>query len=417
MATSGGVGIQIQPNMASLDVDAALLRKGWSDKTYIEALQEEPLLKDANIIETVRAGKKPEALPTASIVDVTPSGSGVKADRSVTLQFLRALDDVGGTGNASSPLGNEETLRLKSATFYSNDWFHAVTSETYGIDFRELSPTKIYPQMPQLLKQWRGELEGHYMRSGVIETRSPNLTSAPLSLTQPLNPNWYIPGSTAQPTYDATAADHEDSIGDALSGVTAGDCVLTASRILTLGDYLEEHYIKPTIINGMPLYRLYMHPDDIRFNLDPSQTGSWAAYFNSSAACKEINSVVPGSIGIIGDKMLCIRDPRCPTITVSGSTADWGLSIGYLKQGRNDTRTTGHTNNVHFNANYVLGATALGKYVSEPDHFEEQKDVYNKIKAIAYIGAFGYGLINWDVDTPTDASMQSEGTFVVPTQR
>ncbi len=416
MATSSGVGIQVQPNIATLDVDGALLRKGWAAKTYIESLQQEPLLQNANIMETIKVGKSPEALPTASIIDVS-ADSASKSARSVTLQFLRALDDTGGTGNASTPLGSEETLRLKAASFYSNDWFHAVTSEQYGIDFRELSPTKIYSQLPALLKQWRGELEGYYLRSAIIETRSPNLTSAPTSLAQPLNPNWYVPGATTQPTYDSTASDHEDNIGDVLSAVTSTNCKLTPSRILALGDYLEESYIKPTMVNGMPVYRLYLSADEIRYNLDPSQTGSWAAYFNTSSACKEVNDVIPGSIGMIGDKIVCIRDVRCPTLTMSGTSADWTATVGYMMQGRNDGRTTGRTANTHFNLNYVLGGTAIGKYVSEADHFEEQKDQYDKIKAIAYIGAFGYCLVNWDVDTATDASMQSEGTFVIPTQR
>ena len=88
-----------------------------------------------------------------------------------------------------------------------------------------------------------------------------------------------------------------------------------------------------------------------------------------------------------------------------------------MHQGRNDGRATGRTANVHFNCNYVLGAAGLGVMEMEAPHYEEQKDEYNKIKGIAYIGAKAYQLRQWDVDTISDTSLQSEGTYVICTSR
>jgi len=419
MATAG-VGIAKPNNLATQGVDTGLLRQAWSNMIYLESLQQEPLFDSSMFKEEIKAGDKPRSLPMNKIVlDVTPTGQNAKANRKVTLQFLRSLEGTGRFGNQETLLGNEEQMRLKYAQFYSNDWAHAVSGESYGIDFRELSATQIYDHIRPLLAQWLGELRGYYYRAAILETRSPNLAKSPLSLARPLNPNWYLPGTAAasQPAYSATAATLENNVGAALNAATATDTVFNVRRMLSLGDYLQEKYIKPLMINGKECYVLMLHPDEVRYNLDPSRDDSWAKYWVDAASLSDADKVIPGTIGMVGGRIICVRDQRCPTLTLSGTSADYTLTPGYLLPGRNEGRTTGVTANVHFNANYVLGEHALGHYTSELPHYEEQKDEYGKYYGVAYAGAFGCALVNWDVDTPTDTSIQSEGTFICPTQR
>jgi hypothetical protein len=419
MATAG-VGLAKPNNLATQGVSAGLQREGWSDIVYLESLQQEPLLDNANLREEIEPGDTPKKLPTNKIVlQVTPSGKDWKALRKVTNQFLKALQGAGRYGNQETLLGNEEQMQLLYSSFFSNDWAHAVSAEAYGIDFRELSATQIYEKIGTLLAQWLGEKRGEFYRQAILETRSSNLTYSPLSLTQPLNPNWFLPGAldADQPAYSATAATLENNVGAALAGVTATDNVLNVRRILRLGDYLQERYIKPLTIDGMQLYILMVHPDEHRYLIDPSRSDSFAKYYIDAAALPNVKNVIPGTTGVIGNKVCVVPDWRCPTVKLSGTSADYTISTGYLAPGRQDGRTTGRVANVDFNANYVLGEHALGYYESEMPHFENQYDEYKKYYGKGYIGAFGVQLINWDKDTPTDSTIQSEGTFIVPTQR
>jgi hypothetical protein len=418
MAPSAGVGIIKPASLSDQGVDSGLLREAWANQIYLESLQQEPLFNSPDLMEEIEVGDKPMALPKKIVMNVTPTGQNWKANRKVTLQFLKALSGTGRFGNAETQLGYEEQMQLKYSQFYSNDWSHAASGEAYGIDFRELSATQIYNYIRPLLAQWKAELDGYFYRSAIVETRSPNLAKAPLSLTQPLNPNWFLPGldTTSQPAYSATAATLEDNVGAAMASVTATDNVFNVRRILTLADYLRDNYIKPVTIAGKQVYLLCLHPDEVRYNIDPSRSDSWAKYWIDSAALQAVDKVVPNVVGQIGD-IICVRDQRAPTATLSGTSADYTISTGYLLPGRNDGRATGRTANVHFNLNYVLGENAIGKYESEVPHYEEQYDEYKKIYGIAYTGAFGCALCNWDLDTQTDSSIQSEGTYICATQR
>lgn len=419
MAASFGVGINRFNNLSAQGVAGGMLREAWSNQIYLESLQEEPLFNSPAIIEEIKPGPRTAPIPGKVILNVTPTGDNAKANRKVTLQFLKSMSGTGRFGNAERQLGYEEQLVQKYAQFYANDWSHAGSGENYGIDFRESSATQIFNQIKPLLAQWKGELDGYFFRSAIMETRSPNLAKAPLSLGQPLNPNWFLPGlaTNNQPEYSAAAATLEDNVGAALTSVTADDNIFNVQRLLTLGDYLQDQYIKPVHLMGRDLYLLCLHPDEVRYNIDPSRTDSWAKYWIDAASLGDIAKVIPGTVGLVGEKVLCVRDQRCPTLTLSGTSADYTLSIGYLQQGRNDNRATGRTDNIHFNLNYVLGAEAIGKYESEMPHYEEQRDEYGKIYGISFTGAFGCALVSWDVDTATDSSIQSEGTYVCPTQR
>jgi len=418
MATAG-VGLEKPNNLSAQDV-TALTREGWSDIVYLESLTQELLLDSAALREEIEPGDTPKKLPTGKIVlQVTPSGTNWKANRKVTNQFLKALQGAGRYGNQETLLGNEEQMQMKFSSFFSNDWSHAVSAEAYGIDFRELTATQIYEKIGMLLAQWLGEKRGVFYREAILETRSSNLTFSPLALGQPLNPNWFLPGQTdaLQPSYSATASTLEDNVGASLASVTSTDNLLNIRQILRLADYLQERYIKPLPIDGMELYVLCVHPDVLRYLIDPSRSDSFAKYYIDAAALPNVKNVIPGTIGVIGGKICVVCDRRCPTVRLSGTSADYTISTGYLEPGRQDGRATGRVANVDFNANYILGEHALGYYESEMPHFESQYDEYGKYYGKGYIGAFGVQLVNWDLDNQTDSSIQSEGTFIIPTQR
>lgn len=420
MASTFGVGITKPSNLATQGVDSGLLRTAWANDIYMESLQHEPFFNAAGLIETVKVGNDGYQIPQKCFMNVTPSGKDGKAARDVVLSFCKALSGTGRFGNSERQLGNEEQIQLKYAKFYGNDWSHAVSGESFGIDFRELTPYEIYQKAKPLLAQWFGELNGYFARESLCQTRCTNLTKSPVSLSQPLNPNWFIPGqSTAnQPTYKVAPSLLEQEVGNYLGSVTSANCHLTIPRLLTLSDYANDAYIKQMNINGYDCHILLVHPDEYRYLLDPSNDNSWSKYWIDAAALNnDLNKVIPGMLGVIGESLIVVRDRRAPTLTLSGASSSYSTSFGYLKPGRNDTRATARVANTNFNMNMLLGANCLAKYEPEMPHYEEQYDEYDKYYGVGYFGAFSWQLPIWDVDTPTNTSAQQESSMMVPTQR
>jgi hypothetical protein len=419
MATFG-VGLQTPNNLATQGVDTGLLRTAWANDIYMESLMQEPFFNSAGLIETVKVGNDGYQIPQKAFMNVTPSDKNGKAARDIVLSFIKSLSGTGRFGNGERLLGNEEQMVLKYASFYANDWAHAVSGESFGIDFRELTPYQIYEKAKPLLAQWFGELNGYFAREALCETRCLNLSKAPMSLTQPLNPNWYIPSvaSSSQPEYSATAAVLEQNVGNLLNTTTSTNMHLTIPRLLSLSDYAHDQYIKEMNVAGYNVHVLCASPDEYRRLIDPNETNSWAGYWNTSAALvNDLNKVIPGVVGVIGESLVVMRDRRAPTLTLGGASSDWSLTFGYMKPGRNDGRATGRTANTHFNLNPLLGANCLAKYEPEMPHYENQYDEFGKYYGVGYIGAFSWQIPIWDVDTSTDTSAQQESSIIVATQR
>lgn len=408
--------------LVGMDVDAGLLREAWASEIYLESLLVEPLINNPLLTESVGPGNDGQKVPEKIFMNVATGVADTKGVRDIVLSFLKSLSGTGLFGrNTSDQAGAEEQLVLKYCKFFSNDWSHAVAAETFGIDFRELSPYQIYEKAKPLLAQWLGELDGLFARQGMYETRSQNLTDAPVSLTQPLNPNIWIPSATAPvPVYNGDPDNYEDNVVTGLGSgnVTAANCHFTIAYLLELSDHAADIYIKPMAIGGYDIYLLLMHPDEYRRMIDPATTASWAAFYKDVAATSDIAAAVPGAMGMVGDSIVVTRDRRAGTLSVAASATT--VSLAYMKMGRNDTRATTRTANVNYNCNMLLGTNALSKLVTEEPHYEEQKDRYGKFKGIGYFGAFAWQICSWDDDakgTSADDATQQEGSILIPTQR
>lgn len=408
--------------LEGMNVDGGLLREAWASDIYLESLLVEPLINNPTLTADIGPGNDGQKVPEKIFMNVTMGVSDTKGVRDIVLSFLKALSGAGKFGrDTSDQAGAEEQLVLKYCKFYSNDWSHAVAAETFGIDFRELSPYQIYEKAKPLLAQWLGELDGLFAREAMYETRSENLVKAPVSQTQPINPNMWIPEATAPvPDYNGDPDSYEDNVVTALGSgnVTAANCHFTIGNLLELGDHAADSYIKPMALGGYDVYLLLMHPDEYRRMLDPDTTSGWAAFYKEVAATSDIAAAVPGAMGMVGDQIVVARDRRAGTLTVAASATT--VSFGYMKMGRNDTRATARVANVNYNCNMLLGQNALSKLVTEEPHYEEQKDRYGKFKGIGYFGAFAWQLCAWDDDakgTSADDSTQQEGSILVPTQR
>lgn len=420
MSNTSGVSMLKASSLSGLSVSTGLLRTFYSADIDMESVQFS-FFSTKDLINEVAPGETPQALPLGKIImDITPEGKDGKASRYVRKQFIKSLQGTGRYGDSEGLLGNEEQPTIKYMTGYANDWKHGVPTEQFGINAREMSPTKLYEKSNKLLAQWRGEQYDYACHEALCSTVPTLLTKSPISLSQPVNPNWYLPSvaKASQPKYAATSATMTDNVGVALKAATAANMHLTVTRLLALSSWAQGQYIQKIPIPGQNRkgYILLVHPDDFDYMVDPANSGSFASYWVTAAALQDTAKVIPYDMAMVRD-VLCIRDERAPTLAISGSASSYTLSFGYLKMGRVDTRATGTTANTHFNVNILLGENALWKYVAEEMHYEDQLDEYKEFKNIGLFGAYGVGIPKYDLDTGTDTSMQQESSIIVPTQR
>lgn len=427
--TTSGVGLVEPLSLAGMDVDTALLQKRWQDnKLYMESLLPDPLFNSADLTKVIDVGpgKNRIGMPQGEFfIDVTPKDKKGKAARTVELVFLKSLSMDPIEGNASELIGNESTLAMKSTAAQANDWCGGVTEDTFGIDFRELSAYGVYDEIRPLLSQWLGELRGYYARYALVHKRSANLEAAPISSTAgEINPNVFFMGlsEASQPAYDSTATDHIDNIGAAHASAGGTSCVMTIPNLLKLIDWARDtKYIEAGKIMGNDMYLLLASTDDFRNLRDPSVDNSWGRYWRDIAATEDVNKTVPGgSKCVIAEELMVIRDPRTPTLIMSGSGSSCSGSFGFMKYGRKTTRTTlrgSAQNYIYYNVNFLLGRGSLLKYEPEAPHFEIQGDNHGKYKSTGLFGAVGYTVPVWDVDTNTDTTAQQESSALILTSR
>jgi hypothetical protein len=403
-----------------MNVDSGLLQTMWKDNMlFMESLKPDPLINAPGLTQTISVGKEDMVtMPDSVFVDLTPKDRKGKAARYIKLIFMSAFDMDPIEGNTQF-IGNEGQIELKYTSISSNDWAAGITRDTFGIDFRELAVYGAYDKIREGLGRWLGELRALYARQALYQTYSQNLTSAPVSLTQRLAHNWYVPSiaRSSQPSYDATAQDHIDNVCAGL--VSAGtSAVMDVPEVLTMCQHLEENYLQPVTIAGEQMYVFLASNTVCRRMRDPSVSNSWGAYYNSTAAIEDVRKVVPGAQFIIDDKLIFVRDTRAGTLTRGGNATAYSMTFGYDKYGRKSTKTS-NTGDGYYDLNVVLGKGALAKYEPEAPHYEEQPDEYTKYIGDGLFGAVAYTAPEWNFDSgsQTDTTAQQESSWVVPTVR
>lgn len=421
MANTAGVGILV-PESITAKGASDLLRQYWSNETYMESLKVDVLMNIPYLTNPVDPGKDRNdfSLKEGYVFhDITPPGKDMYA-RSVRLQLTKSLSGAATEGTVGTLLGAEEDIQVKQFSVFANDWAHAVTTQTYGINYRENAPTKVYELAKPELAQWLGEYLGWNARMALLERISNNLTVAPISLTTAWNQNWYVAGLAAgsQPVYSEVDATHEDNILAALDAVTPSASHLTVSEILQIEEVAHDKFIKPIYFEGKELYFLYVAAEEYKRLRDSAVTGSFGEYWQQAAAlpASSLDKVIPSDKFVMGDGIVVCRDRRAAALGTSPDPTPTTLNSYYNKQGRNDERV-GIADALKWNVNMLLGQHALVKFNPEKPHYEEQYDEYKKFKGIGYAGACSYMLPAFDLDTKTATSVQQEGSMVVSTER
>jgi hypothetical protein len=410
------LGMQVASTLTTMTATAAR-RQMWEDKLYRESLHDD-IFFSSQLTETVDISKSDKpTIPNAFWLNI----KGDSGNRSITAAFKRSLAGAAVEGNATALIGSEETYRMKTATFYANDYFKAVATLKFGIDYRELEPYQLWKEVQPDLSRWLAEYRGYMLRQAYLQTISHNLTAAPLSQTQKWNPNIFVANVNPdnQPAYDPTLASYTEAIGDALFlatgqvAATAASAILNVKMLNILQWYASDHKrIEPIQIGGQETYLVVLPSIQVTAFKDPTRTNSGMELFTKMAALRtpEDEKFFPNSFR--WDKLLCVSDQRYPTVGLGGSNGTWTLTAGYEAMGRVDGRNTATDPSV-FTVGTLCGKGSMAAWEPEKPHFVTQPDNYTKNNGEAIAGAFGYLIPKWDVDTgSTSASTLQQETSI-----
>ena len=402
----------------------ALRRIAWSKQITMESLLADPMLNIPTLTGQIDPGVSTKMVPGKVIQDVTPEGDG-KYSRSVVLEYIQALNGTGYYGSdVDSILSNEENIRVKYFKAYSNDWATAVAGAKFGIVFREQEPSKVFSHAKPLLAQWWGEREGSFVRQAYCQSVSENLTVAPVSQLPQLNANTYVVDSatpllqiSGYDTYALYAQAVVTSLETITGSVESGTGFLNVRKLMDLADAAANSYIRPISFNGKDLYILYVAPSEFTNLIDPAIAASFGANWVAAAAVQDLNKVIPGAEFVVADTIVVCRDRRCPTAYILNTGASTDVTFNYVKMGRNDERKTVVANSVVFNANILVGESALVKFHSEPPHYEDEDYMYTKYNNVGFFGACGYQVPVFtnsdDTADPDFANSTQESSIVV----
>jgi len=402
---------------------AALRRTAWSKEIVYEALLRDPMSNIVGLTDTIDPGKTTEVLPGNVVVEVTPSGE----DRMVNNVVLTRSSSLKGNGyygsDTDSVLGNEEQLRAMYFKAYANDYAHAVSTETYGGNYRDAF--RLYNKVKPQLTQWYGEKDGLWRRQAFCQRISENLASAPTSLSQYINANSFLPGSSDFITLEANSGDESaylTAVLNALSAATSSTR-LTLTDIIELPDIAAMNGIKPIKWNGYDLYLLYLSPDEYNNIVNPSNDTGWGKSAVDAAAFGpgDLTKLIPNAGIVVAESVVLIKDRRAPQAWILDSSPT-DVTFKYLKPGWNDERTRSSVAGQKvFNANILVGDTALIKFEPEPLHYEDDAQIYQKYKGVGIFGALGYLQPVWRNDNGgsggVSAGVKQESSAIIYTAK
>ena len=428
-ATMTDMGVTAQPTTANPNVTGTgLSLKGYDrSKIYFESLLQDPLTNNKNLIEPIEVdSNKAKYAGDKFFVKAKPAGDVGKAADSVTMEYIQALQGVAIEGNGNMYTGQEETKRVKYITVFANDSARPLSSFGFGIDKLGQDYWKMNDSDRKLLSQWLGETNGMYMRQGLCEIYSHNLTKAPISAVQGINPNIMFaekvnvaPAAGNSGTtdgivkYDSTYTDFAGGVVAGGAAVTAANNHLTVPQLLWAGDVAsQKKFIQPVPIAGKKLYLLYTSREEVRRLRSANVTDSYAEYYLQGSALARVQDIVPQAEMVIGDVIVAVDD-RAPTVDLSGAHP----TFGYVAQGRADGRATPGAD--MYNVNILLGANALIEYERAMPDFKTEEDNYTQDQGTLIYECIGYNLTVWDVhpDFRDDDSARNEGSILILTSR
>jgi hypothetical protein len=406
-------------------------------KAYNTKLRTESVLNDVydKLSESLDYSEKGAVVPDAIFLKLEKAPTGA---HSITVPLLMRLQGAP-TYGTSTLVGNEESLRLKHMTVYYNLIRKAVATETYGVNYQDVSAYDLYGQVGPMMTDYFAELRGRRIREASMLTLSEELTQAPISLKHLFNQNIFIPNvllggmpvgdtrdlSEATGTWPNNGAE-SDSSGSQVAHICAKLCTatitwtkpeycnLSVSALLALDHYCKYTVkLEPIMIGGQTTLIFCLPADQLTNLLNPTNsTTNIGNIWKNVMALREIEQYIPGAYCRVKN-LLLVEDSRYPTLTVGGyaATPTYTLTPGFMQPGNDDGRNTSafaNATNLVFEVGFVYGKGALCEWITQPLKYATEAYDYEMVKGKGAYQCAGIQLVRYNVDATSSNQVTTE---------
>ena len=438
LASQNALAIRLVAQDRKLREDSVLPSVFTHLETALKVINDEITVTKAGVFMRIEAGS---------------NGNAQSIKLAMGLPFRKAPQ----LGTAESMLGEEDEKELLWTELFYNEIKKSVKYHKFGYHFNDTAYLKWVESYGPGLITFMQDYRDYRIHNTLLLGCGPELTAAPVSKVQTLNPNWVIPNTTTTPLWDNTpntitlgAADADGYYSDtAISGATAfaenvaaammegsgtgssGNAILNVDMLYYISWYVRDILrIEPIMLDGQPTYVLLV-PSRVRaWLMNPNNVGSLGEAFQKVEQYKDgARAKLPQEIGRVCGNLVFCENLRAPSLTVGGDAGTYSLTPGFVAPGGNDDRNTMPWSNISGSTNYVfdvmigLGANAIAEYLFDPLNTKLfENDQYGQIEGRgAYLGE-GMQLPLWDKDVAgrldgASKTMIYRGSFIVPISR
>jgi len=396
-------------------------------RIFNRKLRMEPALNDVFTYSqaTIKSTDKNRVISDAIYLKLEPGSSD---GRFVNVPMMTDLTGEPVEGTTTSQVGRERRLNTKYCEAFSTDVSQAVTLEEYGLEALTKAPYQINEQAVKQLGKYKAEIMGRYHRQTLLESYSYNLNNTPHNLALMFSPNIFVAGATfaQQPRFanepqrvgatvgaSPTAAGWATQIATAL--INNGGAAATLRMLLQIEEYVSTHkYIPALSVGGASRYILLLPSNQCTYLKDPTVIGSMGDIFVERSCLNEAEMNFPNVLGRVG-RLLIVEDERYPTLTVTGSAGNYGLTAQYRAPGRGaNSDPRDHTQN-GYDVGFVLGPECIIDKTDEDWHLEYQWEEYDKFYATGIFATLGMSMPlykNGSITTATNIQQDSSCAII-----
>lgn len=370
-----------------------LKKQGYNAKLAYESLMPD-FYTD---FKGIRDIDTPEAMPNGIMVEVRITDKkGPYSDRMPLLKALSGSNVVG----RQRARGSEEDQSVAWMDIFANSHAKTVSTLGYGVDAREQGWLALADKARPQLARYMQEKRGRYVREALCQVYSSNLTVAPLSKTQAINPNVAFIDNTATTvkglrpaTYDPTLATYVTNIQTAVTALsaTASDKRLTLTALQNIERWLiDQKLMEPVEINGGKKYILSISGRQKTNLMDVASTTSLFTLLKEADIRGKGNKAIRNE-AYGWSSIILVVDPRHPVVTVTGGV----VTFAYADAGKVENRNlTG--NATRFDVCIAHGDMALVNLITEAVHYETDEDDYGKNIGIGAFCTEGFIMTHYD---------------------
>jgi len=382
--------------------------------TSLEQLSWDTTLVDESMVTDIYSaatGTYPDDESKATLPDGIRTNVNISGTNYRTIGLIKNLSGSGVEGR-DQQLTNEEDQSVREFQVWSNDFSHAVNTETYGKDADLKSGYKILGHVQPQLSTWHQEREGRYIRESMLERYSSNLVKAASSRTKRWNENIYIKGVAlaSQPAYNVTPATYENLIGVALNTTTSAD-TWDQTYLRTLNYWITAVKKLQPMANGRYIVTVPSGQAVALKAIAATQDGVFDGFMPSmlKGMHEDAKAQYLGSFG----KMDLYDDPRSPVVKLTGSAPNWVITAYYKDAGDTDDRDGLSGDLFDVGTVHGRGSFCMGEH--EKTHFEEEVQNYRKIVGVGAFRGAGFQRLTFDnvgsETTATNINQNSASLF------